>query len=87
MKTIKLIEKSHMKSLFILILHGDYVLILIVYSWLCTAGAIGGRCDVTQYSRGSTVQNQDNNNFRKARQMQSGLNQGVGYEAVVTGQT
>ena len=53
------------KSLFILILHGDYVFLLIVHS------------NVTQHMmRGSTIRNQNKNNFPKSETKQSGLNHG-----------
>ena len=45
-------------------------MILIVYCW-------GARLRDQTYMRGSTVQNQNNNNFRKAIQIQSGLNHGA----------
>ena len=40
----------------------------------CVQLAIVGRGHVTQHMKGSTEHNQNNNNFRKARQIQSGLN-------------
>ena len=52
------------KSLLILILHGDYVFISIVYSW--PAGP---------HMRGSTVPNQNKKTtLQKARQKRNGLN-------------